>query len=74
MSESQVITKWEHEWSVFLAVTFYLLNFIHRHFEILWYFYIVQSDLNRMKPKDVAVKYEWINRMFDVVRTYVGSC
>lgn len=51
-----------------------LLNFIHQHFEILWYFYILQSDLNRMKPNDVAVKYEWIKRMFDVVRTYVGSC
>jgi len=23
VSESQVITKWEHEWSIFLAVTFY---------------------------------------------------
>jgi len=26
-----------------------------------------------MKPKDVAVNCEWINRMFDSVRTYVGS-
>jgi hypothetical protein len=23
-----------------------------------------------MKPKDIAVNYEWINRMFDVVRTH----